>query len=218
MSGLQGQSTNHGGDSGNKLAQGVVYRLIPYRIAPAILIAQNSDHRLHFEQHVLPHLDAAWGLARALAFTTSDAEDVLQEALLRAYRYYDNRRHDNVRAWILTIVRNTFYTMHAASPAAHFAVEFDEDIHGIDSNTPSPESKVLADSDSQRLMHAIERLPLEFREVLVLREFEEFSYKEIVEITGLKIGTVMSRLARARQKLLQLLSAEPETGITHAMP
>jgi len=172
---------------------------------------------LHFEQHVLPHLDAAWGLARWLARVDHDAEDVLQEAMLRAYRYYDAGGRDNVRAWLLAIVRNTFYTLREQVPAPSLLDEFDEAIHGTDDDVPTPESQMLRDADGQRIRDAIERLPVEFREVLVLREFEECSYKEIVDITGLKMGTVMSRLARARERLARALcvGAVPQAGGPH---
>jgi len=172
---------------------------------------------LHFERDVLPHLDAAWGLARWLARVDHDADDVLQEAMLRAYRYYDVGGRDNVRAWLLAIVRNTFYTLRTQAPVASLVDEFDEAIHGAGDDGPSPESVFLREADAQELRGAIEQLPLEFREVLVLREFEECSYKEIVDITGLKMGTVMSRLARARERLARALctAAMPHAGGPH---
>jgi RNA polymerase sigma-70 factor (ECF subfamily) len=171
---------------------------------------------LHFERHVLPHLDAAWGLARWLARVEHDAEDVLQEAMLRAYRYYDVGGRDNVRAWLLAIVRNTFYTMRKEGPVASLVDEFDEALHGTN-HAPSPEHQLLRHADAQEVRDAIGRLPVEFREVLVLRELQGCSYKEIVEITGLKMGTVMSRLARARDRLARELGVEAEGGSHHAM-
>ncbi len=177
----------------------------------------NAVRSLHFERHVLPHLDAAWRLARWLARAEHDAEDVLQEAMLRAYRYYDTDGRDNVRAWLLTIVRNTFYTLRAQAPAASLLDEFDEAIHAVDDDAATPESQLLREADAERLHRAIEQLPVEFREVLVLRELEGHSYKEIVDITGLKMGTVMSRLARARERLARALcaGAEPHAGGSH---
>ena len=172
----------------------------------------DAARSLHFERHVLPHLDAAWSLARWLARADPDAEDVLQEAMLRAYRYYDVGGRDNVRAWLLTIVRNTFYTLRAQAPATTLVDEFDDAIHGASDDLATPESLLLRDADAQQLREAIEQLPVEFREVLVLREFEECSYKQIVDITGLKMGTVMSRLARARERLARQLCAGAETG------
>ncbi len=177
---------------------------------------------LHFEQHVLPHLPAAWNLARWLARTEHDAEDVLQEAMLRAYRYYAVGGHGNVRAWLLAIVRNTFYSSRGQTPAAALLDEFDEAIHGADDDASTPESLLLRDADAQQLRRAIEQLPVEFREVLVLRELDDCSYKEIADITGLKMGTVMSRLARARERLAHQLCAGAEAerhegGQPHAM-
>jgi RNA polymerase sigma-70 factor (ECF subfamily) len=207
--------------AGNKSAVGAVCISMRSIQTPAIPIA-DAVRSQHFERHVLPHLDAAWGLARWLARVDHDAEDVLQEAMLRAYRYYDVGGRDNVRAWLLTIVRNTFYTLRAQVPAASLLDEFDETIHGGDDDVPTPESLLLRDADAQTLRDAVAQLPVEFREVLVLREFEECSYKEIVDITGLKMGTVMSRLARARERLARLLcvsaQAAPREGEQyHAM-
>jgi RNA polymerase sigma-70 factor (ECF subfamily) len=171
----------------------------------------------HFERHVLPHLDAAWRLARWLARAEHDAEDVLQEAMLRAYRYYDVGGRDNVRAWLLTIVRNTFYTLRTQAPVASLLDEFDEAIHGADDDAATPESQLLREADAEQLRRAIEQLPVEFREVLVLRDLEGHSYKEIVDISGLKMGTVMSRLSRARERLARALCAdiEPHAGGPH---
>lgn len=169
----------------------------------------DAARSLRFEQQVLPHLDAAYGLARWLTHAEHDAEDVLQEAMLRAYRYYDGRSDGNVRAWLLAIVRNTFYTLHKQT-AASLQDEFDETIHGGVDGAPTPEAQLLRDADARQLRRAIETLPLEFREVLVLREFEECSYKDIAEITGLKLGTVMSRLARARDRLARHLCADAQ--------
>lgn len=172
-------------------------------------IRPDAARCLRFEQQVLPHLDAAYALARWLTQGGADAEDVLQEAMLRAYRYYGGGAHDNARAWLLTIVRNTFYTLRGQEPVAALQDTFDEAIHGADGNVATPESQLLRGADAQQLRQAIEQLPLEFREVLVLREFEECSYKDIAEITGLKMGTVMSRLARARERLLHLCADAP---------
>jgi len=169
-----------------------------------------------FELLVLPHLGAAYGRARWLTRGEPDAEDVLQEAMLRAYRYYDGRGDGNARAWLLTIVRNTFYTMHKQA-AASLQDEFDESIHSIADSAPTPDMQLQRDADVRQLRAAIETLPLEFREVLVLREFEECSYKDIAEITGLKLGTVMSRLARARERLARELCADAQGESHHAV-
>jgi RNA polymerase sigma-70 factor (ECF subfamily) len=174
----------------------------------------DAGRSLRFEQHVLPHLQSAYGLARWLTRAEHDAEDVLQEAMLRAYRYYDGRDDGNTHAWLLAIVRNTFYTAHRQAVAARQEA-FDEASHDAADSAPSPEAQLLREADARQVRAAIERLPVEYREVLVLREFEECSYKDIAEITGLKIGTVMSRLARARDRLAHYLGADAQ-GDAHA--
>jgi RNA polymerase sigma-70 factor (ECF subfamily) len=204
------------GGAGNKSTAGAVYISMRSVQTPATLTADAARSQ-HFERHVLPHLDAAWRLARWLARAEHDAEDVLQEAMLRAYRYYDIGGRENVRAWLLTIVRNTFYTQCTQAPAASLMDEFDEAIHGADDDAATPESQLLREADAEQLRRAIERLPVEFREVLVLRELEGCSYREIVDISGLKMGTVMSRLSRARERLAHMLcaGAEPHAGGSH---
>ena len=164
--------------------------------------------RAQFEANVMQHLDAAFNLARWLARNDADAQDVVQEAALRAFRYYDGFRGGNARVWLLTIVRNTFYSLHASS-AAKMTESYDEALHErADEHTPDPEALLSRASDAAQVRAALERLPSEYREVLALREFEECSYKEIASITGLKIGTVMSRLARARERLANELTGE----------
>jgi RNA polymerase sigma-70 factor (ECF subfamily) len=219
LSGIAQGSDSRG--AGNNFATGAVCHSMPFHQTPANPTS-DAARSAHFERYVLPHLDAAYGLARWLARNEHDAEDVLQEAMLRAYRYYDLGGRDNLRAWLLTIVRNTFYTLRKLVPAASLLDEFDEAIHGADDDTTTPESRLLRDADVQQVRDAVEQLPVEFREVLVLREFEECSYKDIVAITGLKMGTVMSRLARARERLVRQLHAgadarQSEGGQRHAM-
>ncbi|MBS0382849.1 MAG: sigma-70 family RNA polymerase sigma factor [Proteobacteria bacterium] len=153
-----------------------------------------------FEGEVMRHLDAAYNLARWLTRNDADAEDVVQEAMLRAFRFFGGFRGGDARVWLLTIVRNTFYTQRAQTPAAGAVDEFDEAVHG-GTDDDDPQAMLLRAVDAQDLRAALERLPSEFREVLVLRELEECSYKEIASIMNLKIGTVMSRLARARARL-----------------
>ena len=183
-------------------------------VSSAAEFVADAARSRRFEQQVLPHLDAAYGLARWLTRAEHDAEDVLQEAMLRAYRYYDGRDDGNAHAWLLAIVRNTFYTLHKQAAAAR-QEEFDEAVHDAADSAPSPEARLLQEADARQVRAAIERLPVEYREVLVLREFEECSYKDIAEITGLKIGTVMSRLARARDRLARHLGADTQ-GEAHA--
>ena len=185
-------------------------------VPSAAEFVSDAARRLRFEQQVLPHLGAAYGLARWLTRAEDDAEDVLQEAMLRALRYYDDSGDGNVRAWLLTIVRNTFYTLRKQTPAA-LQDEFDETVHGAGDGSATPETQLLRDADVRQLRDAIETLPVEFREVLVLREFEQCSYKDIAEITGLKLGTVMSRLARARERLAQTLGAGTRGEQHHAV-
>jgi RNA polymerase sigma-70 factor (ECF subfamily) len=161
-----------------------------------------------FERTVLPHLDAAYDLARWLTKNDADAEDVLQTASLRALQFFDGFAGANPRAWFLTIVRNTFYTAIEKKHRGGLAVApFDEAIHSGERAEPDPEAELLRRADGRLLRQAFEALPLPFREVIVLRELEGLSYKEIAAVAGLPIGTVMSRLARARRQLQEFLIA-----------
>src|SRR5262249_52882579 len=158
-----------------------------------------------FEQTLLPHLDAAYNLARWLMENDLDAEDAVQEAYLRAFRFFGGFRGGNSRAWLLTIVRNTCYTLQRQTSAHRQTRSFDEEMHGGGMNDADPETILLKNLDSAMLKNALERLPTEFREALVLRELEGFTYKEISDATDVPLGTVMSRLARARTQLRLLL-------------
>ena len=162
--------------------------------------------RASFEEAVLPHLDAAYNLARWLTRNEADADDVVQEAFLRAFRFYGGFHGLNCRAWLLTIVRNTCCTWLQAKRAGEPTITFDEEMHSTETQSTSPDAALLANADREMLQQAIEELPLEFREVIVLRELEGVTYKEIAEIAGIPMGTVMSRLARARWRLQQCLS------------
>jgi RNA polymerase sigma-70 factor (ECF subfamily) len=169
---------------------------------------QDTATRERFEQAVLPHLDAAYNLARWLTRNEQDAQDVTQEAFLRAFRFFDGYQGGNMRAWLLTIVRNTCYTWLHQNRPPEAAVEFDEEIHSSESSGGAdPELQVLASADKETLRRALEELPGIFREVLVLREMDGMSYKEIADVASVSIGTVMSRLARARTRLRQSLGA-----------
>lgn len=153
---------------------------------------------------VLPHLDAAFNLARWLLRSPEDAQDVTQESMLRAFRFFRNFRAGNARAWLLQIVRNCCYTWLQKQNVFADLSDLEESAMPIEKHTP--ESLALANADRKKLAAALENLPEAFREILVLRELEGCSYKEIAAITGRPIGTVMSALARARQQLREYLS------------
>ena len=154
-----------------------------------------------FEERVLPHLDAAYNLARWLTRDDADAQDVVQEAMLRAFRYFNSFHGGDARVWLLAIVRNTYYSLRTKTPPDSMHEAFDDDVHTITDDQPTPEARALLALDVGSLQVALENLPHPLREAIVLRELEECSYKEIAAITGQKIGTVMSRLARARERL-----------------
>jgi RNA polymerase sigma-70 factor (ECF subfamily) len=165
-----------------------------------------------FEQRVMPHLDAAYNLARWLSGNDHDAQDVAQEASLRAFRFFASFRGENARAWLLAIVRNTFYTWLRKNRPPENTVAIDDETLDIEdvSATAEAASPQFADADAVR--RAIADLPVEFREIVVLRELEGFSYKEIAELAEVPIGTVMSRLARARKLLQKRLAADFHPG------
>ena len=160
---------------------------------------------MNFEEAVMPHLDAAYNLARWLTRNEHDAQDMVQEAYLRALRFFGGFHGTDARAWLLTIVRNTCYTWLKRKQAPEFSCDFEEAVMTKESNEPDPESSHELKVQAQLINEAIEKLPVEFREVVILRELEELSYKEIAAITGIPIGTVMSRLSRARKRLLAYL-------------
>ena len=165
-----------------------------------------SPRLSEFERKVLPHLDAAYNLARFLMRNDQDAEDAVQEASLRAFRFFDNFRGENSRAWFLSIVRNTSFTLMKKRRPEEMNVAFDEELHG--GQIPTMDAGVSLDrtQDRQTVRSAIEQLPTEFREAITLRELEGLSYKEIADIAGVPIGTIMSRLARGRHQLQGILS------------
>jgi len=168
----------------------------------------DAQDRARFEQLVLPHLDAAFNLARWILKSRADCEDVAQEAMLRAYRFFRGFHGGDARAWLLQIVRNTCYTWLEKNRPVELMTEFDEELHPQPST--SPEALAIAGDNRERLTRALETLPPRFREVLVLRELEGCSYKEIAAITAIPIGTVMSALARARQRLQSALTHSPQ--------
>jgi RNA polymerase sigma-70 factor, ECF subfamily len=159
-----------------------------------------------FEEVILPHMDAAYNLARWLTRNDHDAEDLVQESYLRAFKFFGSFHGANARGWLLTIVRNTCYTWFRENRAEELTTSFNEEIHSTEADPFDPQKLLLQRESSQLLKQALEELPLEFREVLVLRELEGLSYKEIAVIVDIPPGTVMSRLARARTRLKQCLS------------
>jgi RNA polymerase sigma-70 factor (ECF subfamily) len=158
---------------------------------------------------VLPHLSAAYRLARYLTRNDADADDVVQEACLRALKYFGGFRGEGAsqsRAWLLTIVRNMAHTWRGRHRADASATEFDEAVHSAAVTDEHPDALLSSRDAREALAHALEHLPPEFREVIVLREIEGLSYKEISEVLDVPVGTVMSRLSRARKRLQEALT------------
>jgi len=157
-----------------------------------------SDHS-RFEELVLPHLNAAYNLARWLARDANDAEDIVQDACIRALKYIGSLNDGSARAWFLTIVRNAFYDWCKRNRPAEIVRDDGTAIDtAVDPAAVDPEQAFLRNAESKALADAVAELPLVYREVLILREMEDLSYKEIARIADIPIGTVMSRLARAR--------------------
>ncbi len=175
------------------------------RAAEAARQPLSPESARRFGAVVLPHLDAAFNLARHLMRNADDAEDAVQEACLRAMRYFEGFRGGDGRAWLLSIVRNTCFTELRRRRASAATTEFDEEIPGVPEGEPAPEADLVRRATAASLQQALEELPLVFREVIVLRELEDFSYKEIAQVAGVPIGTVRSRLARARAQLQRAL-------------
>ncbi|HJX97743.1 MAG TPA: sigma-70 family RNA polymerase sigma factor [Chthoniobacterales bacterium] len=165
-----------------------------------------SPRLSEFERKVLPHLDAAYNLARFIMRNDQDAEDVVQEAALRAFRFFDSFRGENARAWFLSIVRNTSFTVLKRNRPEEANVMFDEELHGGQAPLMAMGAALDRAQDRQTVRAAIDQLPPEFRETIILRELEDLSYKEIADIAGVPIGTIMSRLARGRRQLQIILS------------
>lgn len=178
---------------------------------------QDKSPHARFEATVMPHIDAAYNLARWLSGSASDADDVVQEAYLRAFRFFDGfegEEEANARAWLLAIVRNAWFTEWRRRVQLADATPYDEEIAGdealpgwSDEAGVNPETLAVRKDEVHLVHRALEALPLVFREVLVLREIEDMSYKEVAAITGVPIGTVMSRLARGRKMLATAVRA-----------
>jgi RNA polymerase sigma-70 factor, ECF subfamily len=177
-----------------------------------------ANQILDFERTLLPHLDAAYNLARWLTRNEQNAQDVVQEAYLRALRFFPGFRGDDARAWLMKIVRNTCFSwLHTNRPLQE-ATEFDENVFPPDTRAPNPEETVLQNDGGILVRKALEKLPSNFREVLILREIEGMSYKEIAEITGMPTGTVMSSLSRARGRLRHALTSLTNADMRRSSP
>jgi RNA polymerase sigma-70 factor, ECF subfamily len=168
--------------------------------------------RRDFEDVVVPHLDAAFNYARWLTKNDADAEDVVQDATIRALRFFSSLRNDDARAWLLTIVRNTWYGRLARQGHSQPVGVYDEMTDNRRDEALGPEALVLQQQTVEQVQRAVESLPVDFREVIALRELEGLSYKEVAAIVGVPIGTVMSRISRARERLLILLGPVVSTG------
>ncbi len=164
-----------------------------------------QDKLARFEQSIMPNMNAAYNLARWLAGNDADAQDVVQEAYLRAFKFLSGFRGGDSRSWLLRIVRNSFYDWLKRNRREENGTPFDEELHSTGDGTGTPDTLLLEKADHELMRKAIEDLPCEFREILVLRELERFSYKEIAEVADVPLGTVMSRLARAREHLRTLV-------------
>jgi RNA polymerase sigma-70 factor (ECF subfamily) len=176
----------------------------------------DDDKTRQFEAIALPHLDAAYNLARWLTRNDQNAEDLVQMAFMRAFRFFDGFRGGDARAWVLTIVRNTYFGALRDNRHERDDVSFDEELHAQEMDADAqdassyamgnnPESIVAAQDVKRVVNQALERLPQAFRDIVVLKEIEDLSYKEIADIAGIPLGTVMSRLARGRKLLGQYL-------------
>src|ERR1700738_2046415 len=167
--------------------------------------------RIHFENQMLPLMSEAYNLARWMMKNEADARDVVQDAYLKAFRYFESFQGDSGRAWLLRIVRNVCYDALRAKETERKVISLDEEAAAeVPDSTPGPNILAIQNSTKLRIREALETLPLEFRTVIILREFDGFSYKEISDIAGVPVGTVMSRLSRARQQLAILLQKQGE--------
>jgi RNA polymerase sigma factor (sigma-70 family) len=175
-------------------------------------MAKHSPNR--FDAVMLPHLDAAYNLARWLSGSSADADDVVQEAFLRAFRFFDGYEGDNPRAWLLAIVRNTWFTewrrQHNRADSTPYddSLNVDDQLPGwADESGDDPEKLAVRQDETELVHRALATLPVEYREVIVLRELEDMSYKDVAAVAGIPMGTVMSRLSRARRLLCTAVRA-----------
>jgi RNA polymerase sigma factor (sigma-70 family) len=165
----------------------------------------DSEKVASFEEIMLPHLDAAYNLARWITRNDADAQDVVQETYVRALRFFDSFTGGNGRGWLLAIVRHTCYSWMQRNRLAERLVEFNENEHTADCVGPTPEAALLLRAERDSLELCIRELPAEFREVIIMRELEGLSYKELAVAAEVPVGTIMSRLARARKRLAQCI-------------
>ena len=173
-------------------------------------MVEAQDKLAEFEKSIVPHMDAAFNLARWLAGNDHDAQDVVQDAYVRAFRFFSGFRGGNSRAWLLRIVRNAFYDWLKHNRKEQTSELLDQKVPDPIDESGAPDTLLVQKANHALLHEAIAQLPLEFREILILRELEGFSYKEISELADVPIGTVMSRLARAREQLRSLLVTRME--------
>jgi len=171
-----------------------------------------------FEEVVLPHLDAAFNYARWLTKNDADAEDVVQDASVRALRFFSSLRGEDARAWLLTIVRNVWYGRFPRRTGGAISTVADEDADNRADVSLDPEAQLIQQQTVEQVRRGLEALPTDFREVLVLRELEGLSYKEIAAIVGIPMGTVMSRLARARERFAGVLDTDATSGGHRGLP
>ena len=174
---------------------------------------ENQNDR--FEQTILPHLDAAYNLARWLTGNEQDARDMVQESFLRALKFFGNFRGGDPRAWLLTIVRNTVYSWFKRRQSRDHLLDLAEQIEEFEDVSVNPAQLLERSANIELVRDAIAQLPPEFREAVVLREMESLSYKEIADITGVRLGTVMSRLARGRRELQLILTRTRDVSGGH---
>ena len=171
----------------------------------------DQGRRTRFENQMLPFMSEAYNLARWMMKNEPDARDAVQDAYLKAFRYFESFHGDSGRAWLLRIVRNVCYDALRARDSQRNVISLDEEAAAeVPDSKPGPNVLAIQNSTKLRVREALEALPLEFKTVIILREFDGFSYKEISEIMGVPVGTVMSRLSRARQQLATLLQKEGE--------
>lgn len=170
-----------------------------------------------FEEQVSPHLKSAYNLAKWLTRSHEDAEDIVQEAFLRAFSAFETVRGEDAKPWLLTIVRNTSMTWLKRNRNAGATIGFEDALEDPIERSPDPEESLLISCDREHIRQALEQLPSDFREAVVLREMEGLSYKEISATIGVPLGTVMSRLSRGRDWLRRILSTprpvKPEGGV-----